>query len=459
MTLASDARAIFRAGVRGADPRRAVRSQVLRRGNGLRVDGARWALPSGGRFHVLGLGKAAGAMADEAERLLGRDTVALVAVPRGYPAPRGGARVVWGNHPVPGPGSWAAGRALLRAARDTGPDDRLLFLISGGGSATAEAGLDPLGPVELWRTTQILLDSGAPIQAMNAVRRHLSEIKGGRLAMASRAGRFATVAISDVVGDPPAEVASGPTVPDPTTYADALRAARRYRFLDRLPAAVTRLLRAGAEGRIPETPKGDDPRWRAGRFRFGATNRTALDAAARAARRRGYATEVVSAHVTGETQPVARRFARAVRALPVRRPQAILSGGETTVTLGRRPGRGGRNQEFALAAAAVLDGDGPRLLLSAGTDGIDGPTDAAGGWVDDRTADRARSLGVELRAALSGHAAYDALERLGGLLRTGPTGTNVMDLHVGLVGRAPISRGTGGSSRPSAAPSSRRRRS
>ncbi|EQD38074.1 Hydroxypyruvate reductase, partial [mine drainage metagenome] len=157
---------------------------------------------------------------------------------------------------------------------------------------------------------------------------------------------------------PPGGVASGPTVPDPTTYADALRAGRRYGFLDRLPAAARRALRDGAAGRLPETPKPEDPRWRAGRFRFGATNRTALDAAARAARRRGYATVVLSTHVTGETQPVARRFARAVRALPADRPRAVLSGGETTVTLGPHPGRGGRNQEFALAAVALLDGRG-----------------------------------------------------------------------------------------------------
>ncbi|EQD54182.1 glycerate 2-kinase, partial [mine drainage metagenome] len=189
---------------------------------------------------------------------LGRDVEAIVAVPRGYPAPGGRCRVVWGNHPVPGPGSLAAGRALWAAARAAEPADRLLFLVSGGGSATAELPVARLDLDDCVRTTEVLLDGGAPIQAMNAVRRHLSQLKGGRLAMASRAGRFATVAISDVVGDPPGDVASGPTVPDPTTYADALRAGRRYGFLDRLPAAARRALRDGAAGRLPETPKPED---------------------------------------------------------------------------------------------------------------------------------------------------------------------------------------------------------
>ena len=459
MTLAADALAIFRAGVRGVDPGRAVRSVVRRRGRAVVVAGERWELPSGGRYHVIGLGKAAGAMADAAAALLGRDAIGVVAVPRGYPAPRGDTPVVWGNHPEPGAGSLAAGRRLLAAARATEPRDRLLFLISGGGSAVAERPLPPLDLDDFVRTTDVLLDSGAPIQAMNALRRHLSELKGGRLAVASRASRFATVAISDVVGDPPGDVASGPTVPDPTTWAEALRAGRRYRFLPRLPAPVRRMLTDGAAGRLPETPKPGDPRFRAGRFHFGATNRTALFAAARAARRRGYATTIDRAPVTGETQPAALRFARRLCALPADRRRAVLSGGETTVTLGPHPGRGGRNQEFALASIAVLDGRGPRLVLSAGTDGIDGPTDAAGGYVDDRTAARARARGVDVAAALARHAAYDSLARLGGLLTTGPTGTNVMDLHVGLVGPAPVSRGTGGSSRPRAAPSSRRRRS
>jgi hydroxypyruvate reductase len=269
---------------------------------------------------------------------------------------------------------------------------------------------------------------------MNAVRRHMSLIKGGQLARATVARTFGTLALSDVVGDTPEDIASGPTVPDPSTYQDALEVVRRYRLASRLPARVVRHLRDGACGRWPETPKPGDPRFQGAPFVLAATNRTAIEAAAREARRRRYLPRIVSRPLVGETQPVARAFARRLRHLnfPHRtRARALLAGGETTVSLGPHPGRGGRNQEFSLAAAAEIAGK-DMLVLSIGTDGIDGPTDAAGGWANGGTVERAHRRGVNLGKALAKHAAYDALVSLGSLVRTGPTGTNVMDLHVGL---------------------------
>jgi glycerate 2-kinase len=432
MTLASDARAILRAGVGAADPVRAVRSVVRRRSNGLSVGGHPLVPGRGGQVRVVGLGKAAAAMADAAAALIGPDVTGLVAVPRGYPAPRSAVRVVWGDHPIPSAASLAAGRALLRAVEDADPVDRILFVISGGGSAAAEVPTSPLSIRAVARTTELLLASGAPIQSMNAVRRHLSEVKGGRLGKAAPPRGFATVAISDVVGDSPDDVASGPTVPDPTTFRDALRVVDRWELRTRLPRPVLRHLLGGSRGRSRETPKPNDPAFRGTVFRFGATNRTALRAAAHAAGRLGYTSRLVRSAIVGDSQGAARRFAAELVRGSRRRPFALLAGGETTVRLGPNPGKGGRNQEFVLAAAAVLAGRPGRLVMSAGSDGIDGPTDAAGGWVDSSTLARAEARGVRIPESLRRHASYDALARLGALLRTGPTGTNVMDLHIGL---------------------------
>ena len=434
MTLVSDALAIARAGIRSVDPGRAVRRHFVRTPHGFRV-GARPLVPGpGGELRLVALGKAAAAMVDSAARIARGPVSGLAATPYGYPSPHGAIPVVFGDHPVPRSGSFRAGTALLEFVRSTRPTDAVLFLISGGGSATVEAPAVGLSRSEIRRTTEVLLESGAPIGEMNAVRRHLSALKGGRLAEATSARTFATLALSDVVGDPPADIASGPTVPDPSTFQDALAVVRKRGIAGRLPAGIVCHLRDGARGRIPETPKPTDRRLGRAPFVLAATNRTALDAAHREALRRGYTSRVGSSGVTGETQPVARRFARTLLRSAVgsrEGPIALLSGGETTVTLGPGAGRGGRNQEFALAAARDIAG-ADAVVLSIGTDGVDGPTDAAGGWVDGTTVYRAGAGGIDLSSALRDHASYPALARLGALVRTGPTGTNVMDLHVGL---------------------------
>ncbi len=404
-------------------------------------------------------------MLDAAVDLGGSGARGIAFTPRGYPGPRSGGPVVFGDHPVPGPASFAAGRRLLEHVRQLRDEDVVLFLLSGGGSATVEVPAPPVRPADLARTTELLLACGAPIGAMNAVRRHLSLLKGGQLAAPLGADRFATVAISDVADDAPEEIASGPTVADPTTFRDALQVLRRHPLGAPLPRRALERLRAGARGEVGETPKPGDPRLTPVRFVLGASNRRAVRAAAREAARRHYRVRLVPEPMVGETQPVARRFARALLSassgvLPPTRV-ALLAGGETTVTLGPRPGKGGRNGEFAVASARLLHGR-EALVLSAGTDGVDGPTDSAGGWVDGASWGRATRLGLDLPGALASHATYEVLERLGSLLRTGPTGTNVTDVHVGLavgagVGR--VSRGTGGSSRRRAARTSRRRRS
>ncbi len=452
MTLVSDARGIARAALVAVEPSAATARCLCRAGRGFRIGGRRVEPGPGGRLVVVALGKGAGRMAAGAQRVLGRGLTGIAITTRGSPRAPSGIRTLFGDHPIPGPASERAGRRLLSWIDRLGPNDAVLFLISGGGSALAEAPWPPITIGEIARTTRLLLASGMPIESDNTLRRHLSAIKGGRLAARLRSGRFGTIAISDVVGDPPADVASGPTVPDPSSFREAIRVARRFGIARRLPTAVLRHLVAGARqerrrGRrtrpVPSAP-----------YVFAATNRTATRAAATEAGRRGYAVRLLARPVVGETDAAARAFAAKLPRAP-RRPTAVIGGGETTVRLNARPGKGGRNQEFVLGGLPAIE-DRPALLLSIGTDGIDGPTDAAGAWVDGRTAARARALRVDLARALRRHDVYPALARLGALVRTGPTGTNVTDVHVGLV--RPLSRGRG-SSRARDAPSSRRRSS
>lgn len=463
MPLVSDALSIARAGVAAVDPGRAVRRVLRVRARSLQFSPTGESIRLPGSIRIVAFGKATAAMTDAAAGILGHrlDGGLAILPPKGR-SPRANVRVVRAEHPVPGTGSLRAGQAAGALVESLSRDDRVLFLISGGGSALLEEPAEGLSLGDLQRTTELLLASGAPIQAMNAIRRHLSRVKGGWLAARSGAGQFAALAISDVVGDQPWEIASGPTVADPTTFRDAWRAAERYRLFGRFPSKVALRLAAGVRGHVPENPKPGDPRVERGRFALVASNRLAVHGAAAKARSKGYRTVVLSTQITGETREVARVHAAiAVEAARHRTfgkgPVALLSGGETTVTISGRGGRGGRDQEFALAAAEPLAGEPSALLLSLGTDGVDGPTDAAGGWVDGRSVGRAARRRVDLGRALEEHAAYDALRRIGGLVKTGPTGTNVMDLHVMLLGAA--RRGTAGSSRPGGARSNRRRRS
>ena len=458
MTLASDALAIARAGIRGVDPRGRVAGVIQAMPGGVRIGGRRLALVDGASVRPVAVGKAAAAMVDAALDALGPHAGPAIAVIRaGNPRPSDPVEVLESDHPVPTERSVAAGERLLANVAALAPDDVALFLLSGGTSALLEAPADGLELADLARTNEVLLASGRPIQEMNAVRRHLSRVKGGQLAAATSCRRWVTLALSDVVGDTPEDVGSGPTVGDPTSFRETLRLVERHGLLAQLPPPVARRLRAGAAGRVPENPRPGDPRLRGGSFRFIATNRTAVAAAAVEARRRGYRVRRWLGPIVGETAPAAQRFARALRNLPPGPPdRCLIGGGETTVTMGRVHGKGGRNQEFALVAADVLAGVPLVGLISLGTDGVDGPTDAAGGLVDGATADRLRTAGIDPDRALARHDAYPALDRVGALLRIGPTGTNVTDLHVGVSGAR--SR-TGRSSRPSAPDARPRRRS
>ncbi len=284
------------------------------------------------------------------------------------------------------------------------------------------------------KTTSLLLASGADIHEMNAVRKHLSGIKGGRLAAAAFPAATVTLAISDVVGDELSSIGSGPTVADHSTFAKALSIVEKYGLGARMPEAVMRRLKNGATGEIEETPKPGDPALSRAYSCVIASNEIALEAAKEAAQDLGYASTILSSRVTGEAREVGVWLASLARQVksgdgPISPPAMLLSGGETTVTL-KGSGRGGRNQELALSAAIALDGSDGLAVASVGTDGVDGVTDAAGAFADSTSIERGKRLGLAANSFLEANDSYSYFEALGDMIVTGPTGTNVMDIQV-----------------------------
>jgi hydroxypyruvate reductase len=335
-----------------------------------------------------------------------------------------------GGHPAPTPGSEDAGRKALDVAAGLRSDEQLIVLLSGGASAVMAVPAEGITLEDKRRTTTQLLRAGADIHALNTVRKHLSAIKGGWLAAAARACR--AFAISDVVDDDPSVIGSGPTVADASTFAQALDIVERFGGTRAYPEAIVARLHAGAAGEIPETPKPGDRRLARAETIVIGGRRELMAGAAADAGRRGYHVLLVDDAVVGEARAAAVAHVRAVRAraADVGRPACIISSGETTVHV-VGGGKGGRNQEFALAAAALLAGDENKSALAAvGSDGIDGPTDAAGGLVDSSSRARARASGLDFDRFLDHNNAYAALEALGDLIKTGPTGTNAGDLQV-----------------------------
>jgi glycerate 2-kinase len=346
-----------------------------------------------------------------------------------------------GRHPVPDDRSVAAGLGALRlAAASRARHEHLVVLLSGGASAMLAAPAAGVTLADKAALTEVLLRSGLAIAPMNAIRKHVSAIKGGQLAAA--AGRATTFAISDVhapVEDDPAVIGSGPTVADPTTFADAERALRDAALLEAVPASVRARLAAGIRGDVAETIKPGDPRLRDAEVVIAGSRRDAMDGACAEAASRGYGVERIAAPTLGEASTAARAFIARVRDLSrgATRRLCVVAAGETTVTLPRAGGAGvgGRNQEFALAAASGLRDLGACVLASVGTDGIDGPTDAAGAIVDAATLARAGAIGLDAAAALAAHDAYPFFRALEDLVVTGATGTNVGDVQVCLLWR------------------------
>lgn len=425
---------IFRAGLAAVAPDAALRRHVRREGDALCVDGEIWPLPERGRVIVVGAGKGAAPLAMAVEELLGeRIDAGAIVVKYGHGMPLRRIQVYEAAHPVPDAAGLAATRHVLRLAEGAGPEDLVICLFTGGASALTPAPVPGVTLEDMRRLTECLLACGASIQEMNAFRKHLSAFGGGQLARAAAPARVLSFLVSDVVGDDMGVIASGPTSPDASTFAECLELMARYGLEGKLPAALVGALYDGAAGRRPETPKAGAPLFDRVRTRIVAGNGQALAAAAQTARELGMAVCVRERPYVGEARETAVQLVQ--EALEAARrsggpgPFCYLAGGECTVTL-HGTGRGGRNQEMALAASLHLRerNAGDRVTaLFAGTDGTDGPTDAAGGFAVGQALAGREAAAREL---LEQNDSHTALERAGLLWRTGPTLTNVMDMAI-----------------------------
>lgn len=389
-------------------------------------------LPTGsGRIIVIGAGKAAVSMASGLEAVLAdRIDSGLVIVKRGAAAPLRRIECREGGHPVPDASSAQATRELLNVVDQAQPHDVVFFLLSGGASSLLCQPVDAVAFPDKAMANRLLVTSGASIAEINAVRKHLSAVKGGRLRLRCRATTFCTLAISDVIGDDPSTIGSGPSIADASTFGGALAVIDKYGLAGDMPGSVLAYLRRGEQ----ETPKPGDTSSQVN-YRVIASNRVALDAAAAFATSRGFAVRTLTDRMAGHTHDAAREFALNVRRLATGNavPQVVLAGGETTLAVTGK-GTGGRNQEFAAVAAMHLQGIENVSLLAAGTDGTDGPTDAAGAFADGATLQRVRAVNRDLQAHLADNDVYPLLEATGDLYKSGPTGTNVMDLVAALIG-------------------------
>ena len=424
---------IFRAGLKAVDPERAVRRYVRCKGNRLFVEDCSYNLDRFKRILLIGAGKGTAPMAKALEDILG-DWLnsGWIIVKYGHGMPLKKTHIMEAGHPIPDEAGLRATEDLLKQAQGCTEEDLIICAFSGGGSALLPAPSPPIDLDQKQESTRLLLECGATINELNAMRKHLSRSKGGWLAKTAYPATLISLILSDVIGDPLDVIASGPTVPDESTYSDCMEIIERYDLTNRLPAGVVEYFRQGVAGMLPETPKAGDPVFSKVQNLIVGNNREALLAANEQAISLGYNTLVLSSQIEGEAREVAQVFAaigKEIRqaGLPISPPACLLAGGEPTVTI-QGSGKGGRNQELALAFAIAIDGWDGISLLSAGTDGTDGPTDAAGAIVSGLTCRKARQANLKPQTFLLANDSNSFFGSLGDLLITGPTRTNVADL-------------------------------
>jgi glycerate 2-kinase len=424
-------------GLAAVDAHAAVARAISRQGEELVIGRRRYDLRRYERVVMVGAGKATASMARAVERKLGpRLQSGFVVVKYGHGLSTKRIMVAEAGHPIPDQSGQRAAVRLCAMAAELGRRDLLIVLLSGGASSLLPAPVAGVTLADKQRTTQELLRCGASILEINTVRKHLSRIKGGRLAELTDA-TIVTLILSDVLGDDLSAIASGPTAPDPTTYHDAVAILKRYRIWQAIPQRVRRHLDRGCRRFVSETPKPGSSLFRRVHYHIVGSNGMAVSAVARAAREAGFQTLVHRQALTGEAREEGKQFGTWARKMvrenkPLQKSCCVVAGGETTVTVTGK-GTGGRAQEFAVAAALEIAGLAKVWIVAIGTDGTDGPTDAAGAVVDGHTVARAQRLLVDLKGALKRHDTYPALKRLQQLIITGPTGTNVNDFYLLLV--------------------------
>lgn len=395
-----------------------------------------------GRLFVVGAGKAGTPMAVAvsdifSDKISGGQMIVKYRHTEGASQVADRIAISEAGHPVPDQAGFDAAQKAATLLDQTSEDDTVICLISGGGSALLTLPAHGLSLSDLQATTEALLAAGATINQVNTIRKHLSAVKGGGLAKMAAPATVCSLILSDVVGDPLEVIASGPTVPDSTTFADAWAIIEQFQLQEELPEAVINRLKAGLEGEIPDTPTADDPIFKRVTNAIIGSNRIAARSAVEAAERAGFDAQLLTTFIEGEAREVARVMAGLAKGIihgegSTARPACLIAGGETTVTI-RGDGKGGRNQEMALAAAIALQGWPDVLMVCLGTDGTDGPTDAAGAFADGTTVERAQKLGLDARGYLRRNDAYNFFEVLGDLIVTGPTNTNVNDITMILV--------------------------
>ena len=422
------------------NPKNLIRSRIVLGGDVLKIDKRELDLSDFGSIFIVGGGKASGSMGEALEEILGdRIETGVIVVPRGTSGKYKTSRIEIheASHPIPGVDSVEGAGKIMKIAEDAGEKDLILCLISGGGSSLMAMPRREVSLDDKKHVTQMLLRSGATINEINAIRKHISEFKGGMLAKKAYPANLISLILSDVIGDNLDVIASGPTVPDTSTYQDAIAVLKRYGLWETIPKSVKKVLLDGVEGLISETPKRGDKVFEKVHNIIIGNNRLATTAAAQDLRRYGINTIFLTSFLEGEARDVGLMLAALALEIsasgnPAARPAAMVLGGETTVTVVGN-GIGGRNQEIALSAAMKIDGLDGVVVASASTDGIDGPTDAAGAVVDGGTMARAWELGLNALDCLRNNDSYSFFSKMGDLIVTGPTGTNVNDLSVVVV--------------------------
>lgn len=434
MQAKAAAESIFHAAIAAVQPSQLIPQYLQLEEKLLRIGGQAFPISTQTHLYVIGAGKASAAMAQVVEKLLlPVITDGSIAVKYEYGLPLQKIQCIEAGHPLPDENGVQAARKICLLADKATADDLVICLLSGGASALLADYPPSSSLAELQTVAELLLSCGATIQEINILRKHLSYLKGGQLARHVYPAALVSLILSDVVGDPLDSIASGPTVPDSSSFADAWAIVERYELKDRLPPRLMHILAAGKEGHLPDTPKKDDLVFRRTYNVLIGNNQLALNAAAAKASTLGYAVQVISNTITGEARTVAGQLIKEALTYKAATPVCLLYGGETTVSLKGR-GKGGRNQELALAASIALQNTHRSItLLSAGTDGTDGPTDAAGAVIDQTTYSKAVQEGIQPEQFLNNNDAYHFFEKQGGLIKTGPTHTNVMDVIVLLI--------------------------